>query len=75
MTPNATPIGQTLIHLGLISKDQLHIALREQGRRDRPAMTAQRCLLFQPFSVEDQDRPLIDMAGDSRGACAARCQQ
>ena len=32
MTPNATPIGQTLIHLGLISKDQLHIALREQGR-------------------------------------------
>lgn len=26
MTPNATPIGQTLIHLGLISKDQLHIA-------------------------------------------------
>ncbi len=32
MAPNATPIGQTLIHLGLISKDQLHIALREQGR-------------------------------------------
>ena len=32
MTPTATPIGQTLLQLGLISKDQLHIALREQGR-------------------------------------------
>ena len=26
------PIGQTLIALGLISTDQLHIALREQTR-------------------------------------------
>jgi len=28
----AAPIGQTLLKLGLISADQLHIALREQGR-------------------------------------------
>ena len=32
MTPTATPIGQTLLQLGLISADQLHIALREQHR-------------------------------------------
>ena len=32
MNPAAAPIGQTLLNLGLISADQLHIALREQGR-------------------------------------------
>ena len=32
MNSTAAPIGQTLLKLGLISADQLHIALREQGR-------------------------------------------
>ena len=32
MTSAAAPIGQTLLELGLISADQLHIALREQAR-------------------------------------------
>ena len=31
-----TPLGQTLLGTGLISEDQLRIALQEQGRVDRP---------------------------------------
>jgi general secretion pathway protein E/type IV pilus assembly protein PilB len=38
LTPEqpALPLGERLIEAGLISEDQLHVALKEQSRRDEP---------------------------------------